>query len=217
MKEDMVRRYVEDRLLHISRRYVKKFGIPEPGDDVVGYDTMGSLCKDVQGVIKLLWRSGTPSLQIPYFLYISNEMTTWVTSFAPSPKATFSVLRKLDHCFASLLSGEDIDTKETLPGFEQGLKGGLTRTDMVRCKSVVERTRVVIVEVMSRGDPEDEDEDEDEVPTDVAGESATEDGGRSAVWDDDDTVHMDVARVYEHTIVKLGGLLGEGNIVFDDS
>ena len=61
LKEDMVRKYVEARLLHISRRYVKKFGIPEPGDDVVGYKTMGELCKDVESVIKVLWLSGSRS------------------------------------------------------------------------------------------------------------------------------------------------------------
>ena len=61
MKEDMVRRYVEERALHISRRYVKKFGLPEPGDDVVGYKTMGELCKDLNAVIDVLWRSGTRS------------------------------------------------------------------------------------------------------------------------------------------------------------
>jgi len=217
IKELKVRKYVEERLLHISRRYVKKFGIPEPGDDVVGYDSMKSLCKDVQGIINLLWRAGTPSLQIPYFLYVANEMNTWLDSFAFSPKATFSVLRKLDHCFASLMSGTDIDTGETLPGFEQGLKGGLSRTDMVRCQSVVAQTRVLIVDVMNRGDADEEEEDDDDAPTDAEGGSTTEDAVPSTLWDDDDTVYMEVGRVYEHTIVKLGELLGEGNVVLDES
>ena len=157
---------------------------------------------------------GQANLQVPSFLNISHELNTWVTSFAPSPKATFSVLRKLDHCFASLLSGEDIETKETLPGFEQGLKGGMSRTDMVRCKGVVEQTRVVIVEVMSRGVSDEYDED---ALTETDGESAAESGSAPTLWDDDDTVHMDVARVYEHTIVRLGELLGDGNVIFDDS
>src|SRR5262245_31649596 len=59
IKEDKVRRFVEERLLHISRRYVKKFGISEPGDEVVGYKSMGELCKDLQGLIDVLWLSGT--------------------------------------------------------------------------------------------------------------------------------------------------------------
>jgi hypothetical protein len=46
-------------MLHIRRRYVKKFGIEEPGDDVVGYTGFGQLCKDVDGVVNVLWLSGT--------------------------------------------------------------------------------------------------------------------------------------------------------------
>lgn len=61
-KEDMVRRYVEERLLEISRRYVKKFGNPEPGDTVVGYKTFGEVCRDLDGVVNVLWLSGTREL-----------------------------------------------------------------------------------------------------------------------------------------------------------
>lgn len=59
LKEDKVRRYAETRLLHISRRYVKKFGLAEPGDEVVGYRSMSELCRDVQEVVDILWLSGT--------------------------------------------------------------------------------------------------------------------------------------------------------------
>lgn len=58
-KEDKVRRFVEERLLHISRRFVKRFGIPEPGDEVVGYKSLGELNKDLEGVVNVLWLSGT--------------------------------------------------------------------------------------------------------------------------------------------------------------
>ena len=61
VKEDKVRKYVEARILHISRRYVKKFGVPDPSDEVTGYKTMGELCKDLDAVIDVLWLSGTPS------------------------------------------------------------------------------------------------------------------------------------------------------------
>src|SRR6266699_2080565 len=54
-KEDRVRRYAEERLLHISRRFVSKFGIAEPGGDAVGYKSMGEVCRDVEGVIDILW------------------------------------------------------------------------------------------------------------------------------------------------------------------
>lgn len=58
-KEDMVRRYVEDRLLYISRRYVKKFGNPDPGDAVVGFKSFGEVCKELDGIVNVLWKSGT--------------------------------------------------------------------------------------------------------------------------------------------------------------
>lgn len=58
-KEDMVRRFVEDKLLQISRRYVKKFGGASREDDIVGYKSFGEVCKDFDSVINVLWLSGT--------------------------------------------------------------------------------------------------------------------------------------------------------------
>ena len=55
----MVRNYVGERMLHISRRYVKKFGIQEDGDEVVGYKSMAELCKDLEALINIIWISGT--------------------------------------------------------------------------------------------------------------------------------------------------------------
>jgi hypothetical protein len=155
----------------------------------------------------------TASLQIPFLLNIGGEFTKWMVSFPPSPVATFSVLRKLDHCYASLLAGQDVDSEETLPGFENGLRAGMTTTDMVRCKSIVEETRVVVVDVMSRERGEaDEDENwEGGETTDAGAASADEAATGPFAWDvdDDDGFHMDVARVYENTIVQLGERLGD--------
>jgi Subunit 11 of the general transcription factor TFIIH len=112
-------------------------------------------------------------------------------------------LRKLDHCYASLLCGQDINTKESLPGFESGLRAGMTTTDMVRCRSIVEETRIVVVNVMNKVEREEEDEPGTATDTETDGLS------RIPAWDDDsDGFHMDVARVYEHTLVHLGGRLG---------
>ncbi len=162
------------------------------------------LCFGNRRATSLCWR--TASLQTPYLLNIAGEFATWITSFPPSPTATFAILRKLDHCFASLLGGADIGTKESLPGFENGLRGGMSRTDMVRCRSVVEQMRVVIVEAMSRGGAIDEDED----MTETDAEISTDGGGAANPWDDDDdSLHMDVARVYENTLVKLGEVMDD--------
>lgn len=169
-KEDYARDYVARRLLHISRRYVKKFGIPDPADEVSGYESMEEACRDLEDVVDVLWFSGTPSLQVPYLLNIALAFNNYLPSFPPVPRPTFALLRKLDHCFASLLIGYDVKTKEPLPGFtstvDNTAKSRFSRTDMVRCKSLADETRMLVAVVMSgEVDVVDyaEDEDEDEV------------------------------------------------------
>jgi hypothetical protein len=157
------------------------------------------------------------SLQIPFLLKMASDFTQYVRSFPPSSKASFDLLHKLDHCFASLLSGQDIETNDTLPGFENGLRAGMTTTDMVRCRSLVEQTRVLMVEVMSSGEQEEEEEedDDDDDETDADGGNETEggesyDAGGNSAWDiDEDELHLDAARIYEKTIVQLGRRLGD--------
>lgn len=167
----------------------------------------------------LIWCIRTiAGLQIPFLLKMASDFTQYVRSFPPSSKASFDLLHKLDHCFASLLSGQDIETNETLPGFENGLRAGMTTTDMVRCRSLVEQTRVLMVEVMSSGEQEEEeedDEDEDDDETDGDDGQETEraesyDAGGNSAWDiDEDEMHLDAARIYEKTIVQLGRRLGD--------
>ncbi|KAE9375530.1 hypothetical protein N431DRAFT_543041 [Stipitochalara longipes BDJ] len=206
-KEDAARRYVEGRLLHISRRYTKKFQPIEESrlEDVKGYESMGQVAKDFGEIVDVVWLSGTPSLQIPYLLNIAGSVNTYLPAFPPSPKFTFGLLRKLDYAFSSLLKGEDSDTGEILPGFEGGLRGGMSKTDMVRCKGLVEATRVLIVDVMNHQPEVDRNMDESEVETDLE-----EDAGLDA---DEQSFEMDIARVYEQTIVQLGERL-DGNDAF---
>ena len=120
----------------------------------------------------------------------------------------------------------DARTKEPLPGFENGLRAGLTRTDMVRCQSLVEQTRVLIVDVMSRttGD-EDEDDEGSGDETLVQTEDETDGGYGSStsysrdhanIWEEEDErLPMDTARVYENTLVQLGESLGNGGATGD--
>ncbi len=86
----------------------------------------------------------------------------------------------------------------------------MSRTDMVRCKSLVEQMRVIIAGVMSRGDGDGEQE----YLKEAGAESAAEDGGISSAWVDE-AFDMDVARVYENTIVKLGEVLADGGGIGD--
>ncbi|KAI2640205.1 hypothetical protein GGS21DRAFT_487964 [Xylaria nigripes] len=152
-KEDYARDYVARKLLHISRRYVKKFGIPDPADEVTGYGSMEEVCRDLEEVVDVLWFSGTPSLQIPYLLNVALAFNTYLPSFTPAPRPTFAFLRKLDHCFASLLVGYDVKSKDSLPGFssavDNSIQSRFSRTDMVRCKSLADETRMLVAMVMS--------------------------------------------------------------------
>ncbi|RYP13620.1 hypothetical protein DL765_006821 [Monosporascus sp. GIB2] len=169
-KEDYARDYVSQRLLHVSRRYVKKHGIPnDDGADgggpaeVPGYDSADELCRDLEEVVDVLWFSGTPSLQIPYLINVAHALTTYLASFAPAPRPTFALLQKLDHCFASLLVGRDVKTRDPLPGFQRGLSAGLSRTDMVRLKSIADETRMLVAVVMSgEADVEDDSDNSDD-------------------------------------------------------
>ncbi len=67
---------------------------------------------------------------------------------------------------------------------------------------------------MSLSKEPDPDDTEDE-PEQTATEEDTDTDGpssRAGMWDEDDErLHMDVARVYEHTLVQLGEVLGEAS------
>lgn len=65
-KEDMVRNYASGKLMQVSRRYVKKFGTPEPGEEISGYQNFSELCKDLDAVINVLWLSGTRKFLSPF-------------------------------------------------------------------------------------------------------------------------------------------------------
>ncbi|KAI0407563.1 hypothetical protein F4802DRAFT_516401 [Xylaria palmicola] len=178
-KEDYARDYVARRLMHVSRRYVKKFGIPDPEDEVTGYGGMEEVCRDLDEVVDVLWFSGTPSLQVPYLLNVALAFNTYLPSFPPAPRPTFAFLRKLDHCFASLLVGFDVKTKDPLPGFTSAVdssshKSRFSRTDMVRCKSLADETRMLVAMVMS-GEVDVVDYTEDEVLPKRPARARTED------------------------------------------
>ncbi|KAG6022520.1 hypothetical protein E4U19_004985 [Claviceps sp. Clav32 group G5] len=206
-EEDSVRRWAEETLLNTSRRYIQRNSSTDPAN---AFKSMAEVCMALESIIDILWKSGTPSLQIPFLLRIASDFLSYVSSFPPSPAATFDLLRKLDHCFASLLCGMDIDSKEALPGFENGLKAGMTTTDMVRCMGLVERTRVLMVDIMSNtveeGDDEEEDESEEDYNLDEEGSADADD--KSAANAEKEKLHMDVARIYEFTIVGLGERMG---------
>lgn len=64
-KEEAARRYVESRLMHISRRYTKKFQPHDITENVHGYETMTEAAKDLGEVVNVLWLSGTRTSSFP--------------------------------------------------------------------------------------------------------------------------------------------------------
>lgn len=110
--------------------------------------------------------------------------------------------------FYSLLQGANAETGEILSGFEGG-RGKLSTTEKVRMRSLVERTRVAAVEVAGKGGSETDTESvaqssmetEDDVTTDNDEDDIMEEmqvNGNHGRWE------MEIARVYEKTIVELG-------------
>lgn len=183
--------------------------------DVKGYKSMKEACKDISELASVVWISGTPSLQVPYLLNLGLVLSTIVASMPPTPKSLFKVIGKLDHAYASLLQGRDVDTGEALPGFSG--RRGVSGTEKVRIRSLVERTRVGVMEAFKRGEFEYEEpevvevEDEDRMDTDTDGELVLE-GGDDLDEEEDESWDMSLAKVYDRTIVELGDSLEEPNI-----
>lgn len=123
----------------------------------------------------------------------------YLPGFRPSPRATFRLLNKLDLAFASLLQGRHVETGEPLPGFERGTV--VSATEKVRMKSIVDQTRVCVVDVIGNSDGvdgEDDDEMEDEMDQDDIEEDV----------ESVDDHEMGIAKVYDKTISELGDTIG---------
>lgn len=131
---------------------------------------------------------------------------TIIPAFPAAPRPLFRLLGKLDHAFASLIQQRDIDTGDPLPGFS--MRRGVSDTEKVRIKSLVERTRICVVDVMSRGEFEEDDSpiQEEPVQSDIEGDLILEEPADLDVDDDpeDNNWDMMVARVYDRTLVELG-------------
>ena len=107
-------------------------------------------------------------------------------------------MRKLDTAFASLLQGSNIETNQSLPGFESGY-GPPSMTEKVRLRGIVERTRVLIVEVAGKSGSVTEASFTD----DFAMTEEDDDVNEIGLDDSHDTWEMEIARVYQHTLTRL--------------
>lgn len=229
-KESAFIRHVDTQLLHIQRRFAKRTtpshttlsnegrDQADAWGDVKGYTSMKEACRDIHELVGVVWVSGTPSLQVPYLINIALLLSGIVAGMPPSPRWLFRVLERLDHCFASLLQGQDVESGEALPGFH-GVGRAVSGTEKVRIRSLVERTRVGVLEALKRGEFDEEDEgqaeDGERMETDDEGGLVLEgsDAGVDDVDDDDEeSWDMQLARVYDRTIVELGDSLETPNI-----
>jgi hypothetical protein len=161
--------------------------------------------------------TATASLEVPYLLTIASLVTNALPAFPAAPKATFRVLDKLDLAFASLLQGRHIETGETLSGFSSGRK--VSGTEKVRMKSIVDQTRVIVMDVIvnSNGGKEEEGEDDETVYMETGDEM--EDVEQEQEYSEDyGEREMGVAKIYDRTVVELGDTIGGSpiGIITDD-
>lgn len=221
-KESAFIRYVDSKMLHIQRRFAKRTtgnlgrmpdrDLAAEPDDAKGYASMKEACKDIEELVDMIWISGTPHLQIPYLITIAMQLSTVIDTMPPHPKSLFHALAKLDHTFASLLHGRDIVSGEELPGII-GSKA-VSETQKVRIRSLVERTRIQVVEAFNKEPAHDSDSDMD----DSDGQTSETDGESHMDLDvgerqeEDQSLDMQIARVYDFTVVELGDSLDVPNI-----
>ncbi|KAF2205312.1 hypothetical protein GQ43DRAFT_487164 [Delitschia confertaspora ATCC 74209] len=207
-KESQLIRYLDQNILGVKRRWAKRKFKDEDAGDVKGYHSFKEASRDFDGLIDVVWVSGTPNIQIPYLLNLAGLIVDFLPDFPPSPGSTFQLLEKLDNAFSSLLRGKDLDTDEPLSGFGNGKK--VNTTEKVRIKGIVERTRIAIVQMMSKeynpgfadGDNMETDGDDDD------DHNMDEDDDEEEEDEEDHTWDMDIGRVYERTIGELGEELG---------
>ncbi|EAW20961.1 general transcription factor IIH subunit TFB6 family [Aspergillus fischeri NRRL 181] len=219
MKETTVINHIDTQVLKINRRHAKKFSSTYDDqshqDPERGYESFQEVAKDIEGLIDVLWVSGTPSLQIPYMISLAVLVNSYLPDFPFSPKPTFRLLRKLDSVFASLLLGEDVESGAPLSGFENN-PNLISMTEKVRIKSIAETCRVAVVEAKENDkskageddDHENPSDDEDEDEDGVYGTEEYESIGR---WE------METAKVYERTIELLGDELGKAGEFCDSN
>ena len=218
-KETSLIFYLDRALDKVGRRATNKHVKELLPGELPGYKSFAEVVKDLDPLIDVVWISGTPTLQLPYLIGILVSAVNCLSMFPPLPRTTLNFLAKLDTAFASLLNGHDSETGEPLPGFSNNR--GISTTDKVRVKGVVERARSSVTKHLVGEEDEDAPEidrkadkvdkkDEDFVKFEGFDNEDEEDS------EDEQTARRQdeqgVSRVFEKTIVQLGELLGGDTI-----
>ena len=210
VKETVFINHMDESIARVQGRFAKR---ESPRDSSIevdeeaiaaagkmpGYRSFKEAGKDIEKLLDIVWISGTPTLQISYLLSLALLLVSFIPTFSPpSPRSMFRILKKMDMAFASLIQGHDAETGEPLPGFETRRRI-VSSTEKVRIKSLIEKTRIVVSEKMGESGVDEDDGDEQEVVS----------------FEMEDEYDMDVARVYDRTLVELGDELG-GTSAMDD-
>lgn len=212
-KETSVIFYLDRSLENIGKKVTNRNVKDLLPGEVQGYKSFAEAVKDLDALVDVVWVSGTPSLQVPYLLSITVTTINCLPMFPPLPRTTLTFLAKLDTAIAALLNGTDPQTGEPLSGFADGR--GISTTDKVRVKGVVERARSTVTKHLVG------EEGEDAPPVNRKADTADamdegfvkfEGFDNDDDSDDEETAHQrderDVAHVFEKTIMELGELLG---------
>jgi len=146
--------YVDERLLHIQRRFTQSFGLGE-----LGYRSINELITDVKQLLNFIWYSigsdddgdkerkeylhqdSTNFGQSEYLIRIAGDLVEYVGKMEINQDSAINVLKlmkSLDEKFARLIDGK-------VPGGEK-LRG----TEQVRISGIAERSRLLMVELFER-------------------------------------------------------------------
>ncbi|KAL5119687.1 hypothetical protein ACEQ8H_002293 [Pleosporales sp. CAS-2024a] len=196
----------------------RKTAAPRPGHEE-GYASFFQVAHDLDGLVDVVWVSGSPNLQVPYLLNLAVLAAEFLPMFPKSHRsahATFRLLSKLDEAFSSLLTGHDAATGEQLPGFDSGRS--VSTTDKVRLKGIVDRTRLTVARVMSAQSVTGEGSDDDDEPIDLHTQSSPTQPQGTVGFDgfendddegsDEDWAERNIGSIYQKTIGELGDVLG---------
>lgn len=146
--------YVDEKLLHIQRRFVQSFGLSE-----LGYKKIDELLADVKQLLNFVWLSidnngqtqftkeqyremkSTNFGQTDYIIRIAGDLLEYISKLDvddESARTILKLLHSLDEKFAKLIDGD-------VPGGK-----GINRTECVRVNGIAERTRITVADVFEK-------------------------------------------------------------------
>lgn len=187
--------YLDDKILHVNRRYAKSFAEdPENKSPQAGYTDFIQVIADIDSLVDVVWTSATPSIQIQYLLLLAGYFRSYMHSFSFDTRS-FVLARKFDMAFSTILQSANEDELNT--------------TNKVRIRSLAQETRFEMIGVASKSGLNVEDSDSDDEPI---FEDVTSNTGMAIDLETnhkEDTTSQSIAlslgKVYEKTLDILGG------------